>query len=44
MAQYDQDVGTIVLLTARAPADRVLIGYVKYEIQYRFAGVYKPGT
>ena len=42
--EYNTDVGSLVLLPARNPADRSPLGLVEFTIQYRFAGVHQPGV
>lgn len=42
--EYSQDVGSLVIIPARSPADRSLVGYAEYSIWYRFAGVHQPGV
>jgi len=42
--EYSNDIGSLVLLPARNPADRTPVGIVEFTIQYRFAGVHQPGV
>lgn len=41
--EYSTDAGSLVMIPARNPADRSLIGIAEYSIWYRFAGVHQPG-
>jgi hypothetical protein len=41
--EYSNEAGSLVMLPARTPADRVPVGIVEYAITYRFAGVHQPG-
>jgi len=42
--EYSNDVGSLVTIPARNPADRTPFGYVEFSITYRFAGVHQPGV
>lgn len=42
--EYSAEAGSLVMLPARTPADRVPMGLVEYSIVYRFAGVHQPGV
>ena len=42
--EYSTDVGSLVMLPARTPADRTPVGLIEYSITYRFAGVHQPGV
>lgn len=42
--EYSNEVGSLVMIPARSPADRTPLGYVEYAITYRFAGVHQPGV
>jgi hypothetical protein len=42
--EYNTNVGSLVCIPARNPADRSLYGTVVYSITYRFAGVHQPGV
>jgi hypothetical protein len=44
MTPYSDDAGALVVLTGRQPADRVPLGYAKFSIRYRFAGIHRPGV
>lgn len=39
---YSNDVGSLIIIPSRNPADRTLLGYAEFSITYRFAGVHKP--
>lgn len=42
--EYSNSVGSLVILPARTPADRVPVGTIEFSITYRFAGVHQPGV
>jgi hypothetical protein len=42
--EYSVDAGSLVIIPARNPADRTLIGLAEFSITYRFAGVHQPGV
>jgi hypothetical protein len=41
--EYSTEVGSLVIIPARNPADRSLMGTIEFSIWYRFAGVHQPG-
>jgi len=38
--EYNTEVGSLVVLPARNPADRTPFGIIEFSIVYRFAGVH----
>jgi hypothetical protein len=42
--EYSNSVGSLVIIPARTPSDRVPVGTLEFSITYRFAGVHQPGV
>lgn len=41
--RYSDEAGGIVIVPARVATDRILFGYARFKIHYRFAGLKVPG-
>jgi hypothetical protein len=41
--RYGDEAGAIAIVNGRQPADRMIFGYAKFKIHYRFAGLVVPG-
>jgi hypothetical protein len=41
--RYSDEAGGIAIVPARVATDRIVFGYARFKIHYRFAGVVVPG-